>query len=174
MSEKSYEPVKTNKVGGSPFTGVLGWIDDRLPLPRILLKEYIVFQVPRNLNYLYSFGGILMLSLITMIITGVILGMHYKPDVSLAFESVERIMRDVNHGWLIRYIHMNMASFFFIAVYIHMFRGLYYGSYKHPRELMWIFGIIIFLLMMATAFLRIRVTLGTNEFWGSNSYNKFI
>ena len=153
MSEKSYKPVKTNKVGGSPFTGVLGWIDDRLPLPRILLKEYIVFQVPRNLNYLYSFGGILMLSLITMIITGVILGMHYKPDVSLAFESVERIMRDVNHGWLIRYIHMNMASFFFIAVYIHMFRGLYYGSYKHPRELMWIFGIIIFLLMMATAFL---------------------
>ena len=167
MSEKSYKPVKTNKVGGSPFTGVLGWIDDRLPLPRILLKEYIVFQVPRNLNYLYSFGGILMLSLITMIITGVILGMHYKPDVSLAFESVERIMRDVNHGWLIRYIHMNMASFFFIAVYIHMFRGLYYGSYKHPRELMWIFGIIIFLLMMATAFLGYVLPWGQMRFWGA-------
>ena len=150
---QDYKPVKTSKVGGSPFTGVLGWIDNRLPLPRILLKEYIVFQVPRNLNYLYSFGGILMLSLITMIITGVILGMHYKPDVALAFDSVERIMRDVNHGWLVRYMHMNMASFFFIAVYIHMFRGLYYGSYKHPRELMWIFGIIIFLMMMATAFL---------------------
>ena len=167
MSEKSYKPVKTNKVGGSPFTGVLGWIDDRLPLPRILLKEYIVFQVPRNLNYLYSFGGILMLSLITMIVTGVILGMHYKPDVSLAFESVERIMRDVNHGWLIRYIHMNMASFFFIAVYIHMFRGLYYGSYKHPRELMWIFGIIIFLLMMATAFLGYVLPWGQMSFWGA-------
>ena len=167
MSEKSYKPVKTNKVGGSPFTGVLGWIDDRLPLPRILLKEYIVFQVPRNLNYLYSFGGILMLSLITMIITGVILGMHYKPDVSLAFESVERIMRDVNHGRLIRYIHMNMASFFFIAVYIHMFRGLYYGSYKHPRELMWIFGIIIFLLMMATAFLGYVLPWGQMSFWGA-------
>ena len=167
MSEKSYKPVKTNKVGGAPFTGVLGWIDDRLPLPRILLKEYIVFQVPRNLNYLYSFGGILMLSLITMIITGVILGMHYKPDVSLAFESVERIMRDVNHGWLIRYIHMNMASFFFIAVYIHMFRGLYYGSYKHPRELMWIFGIIIFLLMMATAFLGYVLPWGQMSFWGA-------
>ena len=167
MSEKSYKPVKTNKVGGSPFTGVLGWTDDRLPLPRILLKEYIVFQVPRNLNYLYSFGGILMLSLITMIITGVILGMHYKPDVSLAFESVERIMRDVNHGWLIRYIHMNMASFFFIAVYIHMFRGLYYGSYKHPRELMWIFGIIIFLLMMATAFLGYVLPWGQMSFWGA-------
>ena len=167
MSEKNYKLVKTNKVGGSPFTGVLGWIDDRLPLPRILLKEYIVFQVPRNLNYLYSFGGILMLSLITMIITGVILGMHYKPDVSLAFESVERIMRDVNHGWLIRYIHMNMASFFFIAVYIHMFRGLYYGSYKHPRELMWIFGIIIFLLMMATAFLGYVLPWGQMSFWGA-------
>ena len=167
MSEKNYKPVKTNKVGGSPFTGVLGWIDDRLPLPRILLKEYIVFQVPRNLNYLYSFGGILMLSLITMIVTGVILGMHYKPDVSLAFESVERIMRDVNHGWLIRYIHMNMASFFFIAVYIHMFRGLYYGSYKHPRELMWIFGIIIFLLMMATAFLGYVLPWGQMSFWGA-------
>ena len=167
MSEKNYKLVKTNKVGGSPFTGVLGWIDDRLPLPRILLKEYIVFQVPRNLNYLYSFGGILMLSLITMIVTGVILGMHYKPDVSLAFESVERIMRDVNHGWLIRYIHMNMASFFFIAVYIHMFRGLYYGSYKHPRELMWIFGIIIFLLMMATAFLGYVLPWGQMSFWGA-------
>ena len=167
MSEKSYKPVKTNKVGGSPFTGVLGWIDDRFPFPRILLKEYIVFQVPRNLNYLYSFGGILMLSLITMIITGVILGMHYKPDVSLAFESVERIMRDVNHGWLIRYIHMNMASFFFIAVYIHMFRGLYYGSYKHPRELMWIFGIIIFLLMMATAFLGYVLPWGQMSFCGA-------
>ena len=164
---QDYKPVKTSKVGGSPFTGVLGWIDDRLPLPRILLKEYVVFQVPRNLNYLYSFGGILMLSLITMIITGVILGMHYKADVNLAFDSVERIMRDVNHGWLIRYIHMNMASFFFIAVYIHMFRGLYYGSYKHPRELMWIFGIIIFLMMMATAFLGYVLPWGQMSFWGA-------
>ena len=164
---QDYKPVKTSKVGGSPFKGVLGWIDDRLPLPRILLKEYIVFQVPRNLNYLYSFGGILMLSLITMIITGIILGMHYKPDVALAFDSVERIMRDVNHGWLIRYIHMNMASFFFIAVYIHMFRGLYYGSYKHPRELMWIFGIIIFLMMMATAFLGYVLPWGQMSFWGA-------
>ena len=164
---QDYKPVKTSKVGGSPFTGVLGWIDDRLPLPRILLKEYIVFQVPRNLNYLYSFGGILMLSLITMIITGIILGMHYKPDVALAFDSVERIMRDVNHGWLVRYMHMNMASFFFIAVYIHMFRGLYYGSYKHPRELMWIFGIIIFLMMMATAFLGYVLPWGQMSFWGA-------
>ncbi len=110
---EDYKPVKTSSVGGSPFTGLLGWIDNRLPLPRILLKEYIVFQVPRNLNYLYSFGGILMICLMTLIITGIILGMHYKPDVNSAFDSVERIMRDVNHGWLIRYIHMNMVKFLF-------------------------------------------------------------
>ena len=101
-NQVEYKPVKTNKVGGSPFKGVLGWIDNRLPLPRILLKEYIVFQVPRNLNYLYSFGGILMICLFTLIITGIVLAMHYKPDAALAFDSVERIMRDVNHGWLIR------------------------------------------------------------------------
>ena len=103
--------LKQVRFGGSPFTGVLGWIDNRLPLPRILLKEYIVFQVPRNLNYLYSFGGILMICLVTLIVTGLILGMHYKADTALAFDSIERIMRDVNHGWLVRYIHMNMASF---------------------------------------------------------------
>ena len=108
-----------------------------------------------------------MICLMTLIITGVILGMHYKPDVDLAFDSVERIMRDVNHGWLIRYIHMNMASFFFIAVYIHMFRGLYYGSYKYPRELMWIFGIVIFLMMMATAFLGYVLPWGQMSFWGA-------
>ena len=93
--------------------------------------------------------------------------MHYKADTALAFDSIERIMRDVNHGWLIRYIHMNMASFFFIAVYIHMFRGLYYGSYKNPRELMWIFGIIIFLMMMATAFLGYVLPWGQMSFWGA-------
>ena len=108
------------------------------------------------------------------IITGVILGMHYKPDVNLAFDSVERIMRDVNHGWLIRYIHMNMASFFFIAVYIHMFRGLYYGSYKCPRELMWIFGIVIFLMMMRNCIFRIRLAVGTNEFLGCDSHYKSV
>ena len=108
-----------------------------------------------------------MICLVTLIVTGVILGMHYKADTALAFDSIERIMRDVNHGWLIRYIHMNMASFFFIAVYIHMFRGLYYGSYKNPRELMWIFGIIIFLMMMATAFLGYVLPWGQMSFWGA-------
>ena len=167
MTQKDYKPVKTNKVGGSPFTGVLGWIDNRLPIFRMLKHEYLDFQVPRNLNYFYSFGGILMICLVTLIVTGLALGMHYKPDVNLAFESVEHIMRDVNGGWLIRYIHMNMASFFFIAVYIHIFRGLWYGSYKHPRELMWIIGLIIFFLMMATAFLGYVLPWGQMSFWGA-------
>ena len=161
-----HKPIK-NKVGGSPFTGVLGWIDNRLPIIRMLKHEYLDFQVPRNLNYLYSFGGILMICLVTLIVSGLVLAMHYKPDTALAFDSVERIMRDVNFGWLIRYLHMNMASFFFIAVYIHMFRGLYYGSYKYPRELMWIFGIIIFLMMMATAFLGYVLPWGQMSFWGA-------
>ena len=108
-----------------------------------------------------------MVCLASLIVTGLILGMHYKPDVDGAFDSVERIMRDVNGGWLIRYIHMNMASFFFIAVYIHMFRGLYYGSYKQPRELLWIMGIIIFLLMMASAFLGYVLPWGQMSFWGA-------
>ena len=112
MSE--HKPIKS-KVGGSPFTGVLGWIDNRLPIIRMLKHEYLDFQVPRNLNYLYSFGGILMICLVTLIVSGLVLAMHYKPDTALAFDSVERIMRDVNFGWLIRYLHMNMASFFFIS-----------------------------------------------------------
>ena len=167
MSEQDYKPVKTSKVSTSPFTGVLGWIDTRLPIIRMMKHEYLDFQVPKNLNYLYSFDGILMICLASLIITGLILGMHYKPDVNEAFDSVERIMRDVNGGWLIRYIHMNMASFFFIAVYIHMFRGLYYGSYKNPRELLWIMGIIIFFLMMASAFLGYVLPWGQMSFWGA-------
>ena len=144
MTQKNYKPVKTNKVGGSPFTGVLGWIDNRLPIFRMLKHEYLDFQVPRNLNYFWSFGGILMICLVTLIITGIALGMHYKPDANLAFESVERIMRDVEGGWLIRYIHMNMASFFFIAVYIHIFRS-FYGSYKHNETYVYSWMIFLFL-----------------------------
>jgi len=167
MTQKDYKPVKTNKVGGSPFTGVLGWIDNRLPIIRMFKHEYLDFQVPRNLNYFWSFGGILMFCLLGLIITGVALGMHYKPSAAEAFDSVERIMRDVNFGWLIRYLHMNLASFFFIAVYIHIFRGLWFGSYKHPRELMWIFGLIIFFMMMATAFLGYVLPWGQMSFWGA-------
>ena len=108
----------------SPYRGILGWIDARLPIPRLLDREYLQFRVPRNLTYFWSFGGILMLTLVTLIISGLSLGMHYKPSAAEAFDSVEHIMRDVNYGWLIRYMHMNAASLFFIAVYIHIFRGL--------------------------------------------------
>jgi ubiquinol-cytochrome c reductase cytochrome b subunit len=162
-----YKPVHTNKVGGSPFKGVVGWIDNRLPIFRMFKYEYLDFQVPKNLSYLWSLGGILMICLISLIVTGLVLGMHYKPSSSEAFESVEKIMRDVNFGWLIRYMHMNFASFFFIAVYIHIFRGLYYGSYKEPRQLMWLIGIVIFFLMMATAFLGYTLPWGQMSYWGA-------
>jgi ubiquinol-cytochrome c reductase cytochrome b subunit len=129
------------------------WVDSRLPIFTILVKEYRAFPTPKNFNYFWSFGGIAMTMLILMIVTGIVLAMHYTPHASVAFNSVERIMRDVNWGWMLRYMHMNGASFFFIAVYVHIFRGMYYGSYKKPRELLWIFGVLIFLLMMATAFM---------------------
>jgi quinol-cytochrome oxidoreductase complex cytochrome b subunit len=174
MTEKNFnydseiiKPVHTNKVGGSPFKGVAGWIDNRLPILRIFKYEYLDFQVPKSLNYFWSLGGILMVCLIFLIITGVTLGMHYKPSSSEAFNSVEKIMRDVNFGWLIRYAHMNLASFFFIAVYLHIFRGLYYGSYKEPRQLMWLLGIIIFFMMMATAFLGYTLPWGQMSYWGA-------
>jgi len=159
--------VHTNKVGGSPFKGVVGWIDNRLPIIRMFKYEYLDFQVPKNLSYLWSLGGILMICLISLIVTGLVLGMHYKPSSAEAFTSVEKIMRDVNYGWLIRYAHINFASFFFIAVYIHIFRGLYYGSYKEPRQLMWLIGIVIFFLMMATAFLGYTLPWGQMSYWGA-------
>lgn len=146
---------------------VIEWVDSRLPIFTLLNREYGVFPTPKNFTYLWSFGGIAMTMLIIMIVTGITLAMHYNPSVDGAFNSVERIMRDVNHGWLIRYLHMNGASFFFIAVYIHMFRGLFYGSYKKPRELLWILGVIIFLLMMATAFMGYVLPWGQMSFWGA-------
>ena len=146
---------------------VVEWIDQRLPLFTLMNKEYGVFPTPRNFNYLWNFGAIAMVMLITMIITGITLAMNYTPNALMAFDSVERIMRDVRHGWLIRYLHMNGASFFFIAVYIHIFRGLYYGSYKKPRELLWILGVVILLLMMATAFMGYVLPWGQMSFWGA-------
>jgi len=166
-NQNDIKPVHTNKVGGSPFKGVVGWIDNRLPIIRMFKYEYLDFQVPKNLSYLWSLGGILMICLIFLIVTGLVLGMHYKPSSSEAFVSVEKIMRDVNYGWLLRYAHMNFASFFFIAVYIHIFRGLYYGSYKEPRQLMWLIGIIIFFMMMATAFLGYTLPWGQMSYWGA-------
>ena len=137
-----------------PFKNpVVEWIDSRLPVFTLMKKEYGVFPSPRNFNYFWNFGAIATVMLVLMLVTGIVLAMHYTPHASMAFNSVERIMRDVNWGWLLRYMHMNGASFFFIAVYIHIFRGMYYGSYKKPREILWIFGVLIFLLMMATAFM---------------------
>lgn len=145
---------------------VIEWIDSRLPVFTMLGKEYGVFPTPRNLNYLWSFGGIALTMLVIMIVTGIVLAMNYTPHTTLAFDSVERIMRDVNYGWLLRYTHMNGASFFFIAVYIHIARGLYYGSYRAPRELLWIFGVVIFLLMMATAFMGYALPWSQMSGWG--------
>jgi ubiquinol-cytochrome c reductase cytochrome b subunit len=146
---------------------VIRWVDERLPVFSMMQKEYGVFPTPRNFNYLWSFGAIAMVMLVTMILTGVFLAMSYTPSTLQAFDSVERIMRDVNYGWLLRYMHANGASMFFIAVYIHMFRGLYYGSYKKPRELLWMFGVVIFLLMMATAFMGYTLPWGQMSFWGA-------
>lgn len=146
---------------------VIEWIDSRLPLFTMMNKEYGVFPTPKNFNYFWNFGAIAMVMLVTMIITGITLAMHYNPSTVGAFDSVERIMRDVNHGWMLRYMHANGASFFFIAVYIHMFRGLFYGSYKGPRELLWILGMVIFLLMMATGFMGYVLPWGQMSFWGA-------
>ena len=146
---------------------VVRWIDHRLPVFSMLDHTPNDYPTPKNLSYMWNFGSLAGLSLVIMIVTGIVLAMNYTAHVDHAFGSVERIMRDVNHGWLIRYIHMNAASFFFIVVYIHIFRGLYYGSYKAPRELLWILGVVIFLLMMATAFMGYVLPWGQMSFWGA-------
>ena len=138
-----------------------------LPIAGLVHSSFIAFPVPRNLNYFWTFGAILAFMLVAQIVTGVFLAMHYTPNASLAFHSVEHIMRDVNYGWLLRYLHANGASMFFVAVYIHIFRGLYYGSYKAPREVLWILGVIIYVLMMATAFMGYVLPWGQMSFWGA-------
>ncbi|WP_051661016.1 cytochrome b N-terminal domain-containing protein [Bosea sp. 117] len=150
-----------------PKNPALKWFESRLPLVGLIHSSFIAYPTPRNLNYWWTFGGILSLMLVCQILSGVVLVMHYTPHVTLAFDSVEHIMRDVSYGWLIRYIHSNGASMFFIAVYIHMFRGLYYGSYKSPREVLWILGVIIYLLMMATGFMGYVLPWGQMSFWGA-------
>jgi ubiquinol-cytochrome c reductase cytochrome b subunit len=146
---------------------VVRWIDARLPVFTMLQKEYGTFPTPRNFNYFWNFGALAMINLMIMIATGIFLAMHYTPHTSFAFDSVERIMRDVNYGWLLRYVHSNGASMFFIVVYIHIWRGLWYGSYKAPRELLWMLGVVIFLLMMATAFMGYVLPWGQMSFWGA-------
>lgn len=150
-----------------PGTGFERWLDARLPVVRMAYDSFVAFPTPRNLNYWYTFGAILTFCLVTQIVTGVVLAMHYTPQVDLAFASVQRIIRDVPYGWLIQSIHAVGASMFFLAVYLHMFRGLYYGSYKAPREVLWIIGVVIYLLMMATAFLGYTLPWGQMSFWGA-------
>ena len=160
--ESSYQPT-------SP---IAKWMDERLPVPRVA-HDFLVFPTPKNLNYLWTFGGILTFCLVVQIVTGIVLAMHYIPSDKMAFDSVEAIMRDVNYGWLIRYIHAVGASMFFVAVYIHMLRGLYYGSYKAPREVLWILGVLIYLLMMATGFLGYTLPWGQMSFWGAAVITSF-
>jgi len=150
-----------------PKSAVGRWFESRLPIGGLVHSSFIAYPVPRNINYLWTFGAILSFMLIAQIVTGIVLAMHYIPDATLAFGSVEHIMRDVDYGWLIRYLHSNGASMFFLAVYVHMLRGLYYGSYKAPREVLWILGVIIYLLMMATAFMGYVLPWGSMSFAGA-------
>ncbi|WP_321447305.1 cytochrome b N-terminal domain-containing protein [uncultured Cohaesibacter sp.] len=150
-----------------PQNGFLKWMESRLPIAGLVHSSFIAYPVPKNLNYFWTFGAILAVCLVAQIVTGIVLVMHYVPNTTLAFASVEHIMRDVNWGWMLRYMHSNGASMFFIAVYIHIFRGLYYGSYKAPREVVWILGVVIFLLMMATGFMGYVLPWGQMSFWGA-------
>jgi ubiquinol-cytochrome c reductase cytochrome b/c1 subunit len=150
-----------------PTTAFGRWLHERLPIVAFTKEHALDFPTPKNLNYWWTFGGILAVMLVVQIITGIVLVMHYTAHVDMAFDSVEHIMRDVNYGWLLRYLHSNGASMFFVAVYIHMFRGIYYGSYKAPREVLWMIGVIIYLIMMATAFMGYVLPWGQMSFWGA-------
>ncbi|MCC7482187.1 MAG: cytochrome b/b6 [Hyphomicrobiales bacterium] len=143
------------------------WMHERLPVMELVQGQLMDFPTPKNLNYWWTFGGILAIMLVAQLITGIVLAMHYTAHVDMAFDSVEHIMRDVNYGWLLRYLHANGASMFFIAVYVHMFRGMYYGSYKAPREVLWMIGVLIYLVMMATAFMGYVLPWGQMSFWGA-------
>lgn len=161
---KHYEPK-------SAFTK---WIDERLPLPRLVYGAVGAgYPVPRNLNYFWNFGFLAGLALMIQIVSGIVLAMHYDPSATGAFLSVEHIMRDVNSGWFLRYSHATGASFFFIVIYVHIFRGLYFGSYKAPREMIWLLGVLIFLLMMATAFMGYVLPWGQMSFWGARVITGF-
>jgi len=150
-----------------PKTAFTRWLDTRLPILRLANDTMTTFPTPRNLNFWYGFGAILTFMLAIQIVTGIVLAMHYVPNSTMAFDSVENIMRDVNYGWLLRYMHANGASFFFLAVYIHIFRNLYYGSYKAPREVLWILGVLIYVLMIVTAFMGYVLPWGQMSFWAA-------
>jgi ubiquinol-cytochrome c reductase cytochrome b subunit len=146
---------------------IIRWIDYRLPFVGMLQHELYEYPTPRNLSYWWNFGSLSGIMLVVMIVTGVFLAMQYTPHADFAFDSVERIMRDVDYGWMLRYAHMNGASMFFALVYIHLFRGLYYGSYKQPRELLWILGVIILILMIMTAFMGYVLPWGQMSYWAA-------
>ena len=150
-----------------PKNAAVKWVEDRLPITGMLHHALYEYPTPKNLSYWWTFGSLAGVMLVVQIVTGIVLAMHYTPHVDMAFTSVEHIMRDVNFGWLLRYMHANGASMFFIVVYLHIFRGLYYGSYKAPRELLWWLGLVIFLLMMATAFMGYVLPWGQMSFWGA-------
>ena len=148
-------------------SGVIGWIDARLPILSFIRNHLTNYYAPKNFNFWYFFGSLAFLVLFLQIVTGIFLAMHYKPDAQMAFDSVEFIMRDVNMGWLIRYMHSTGASAFFIIIYLHMFRALMYGSFKKPRELIWLFGVFIYLALMAEAFMGYLLPWGQMSFWGA-------
>ena len=145
----------------------LNWLDNRFPASKLYNEHLGQYYAPKNFNFWYIFGSLALLVLVIQITTGIFLTMHYKPDAALAFGSVEYIMRDVPWGWLIRYMHSTGASAFFVVVYLHMFRGLIYGSYRKPRELIWVFGCAIFLCLMAEAFMGYLLPWGQMSYWGA-------
>jgi ubiquinol-cytochrome c reductase cytochrome b subunit len=151
----------------SKLANFVGWIDDRFPLTKVWNEHLAQYYAPKNFNFWYYFGSLAILMLVNQIVTGIWLTMNYKPDAELAFASVEYIMRDVDWGWVLRYMHSTGASFFFIVVYLHMFRGLMYGSFQKPRELLWIIGMLIYLALMAEAFMGYLLPWGQMSFWGA-------
>ncbi|MEW8223112.1 MAG: cytochrome bc complex cytochrome b subunit, partial [Candidatus Thiodiazotropha taylori] len=151
----------------SMMKNFMTWIDDRYPATKVWNEHLAQYYAPKNFNFWYFMGSLALLVLVIQILTGVWLAMNYKPDAELAFGSVEYIMRDVDWGWLIRYMHSTGASAFFVVIYLHMFRGLMYGSYRKPRELLWIIGVIIYLAMMATAFFGYLLPWGQMSYWGA-------
>ena len=162
--------LDTGRAGARPEReggGLLGWIDERFPLTKLLEEHVTKYYAPKNFNVWYVFGVLAMVTFAIQIVTGIFLTMNYKPDGALAFSSVEYIMRDVNYGWLIRYMHSTGASFFFIVIYLHMFRALLYGSYKKPRELLWVFGMLIYVGLMAVAFMGYLLPWGQMSYWGA-------
>ena len=149
------------------FSSLMGWVDARFPATKLWEEHLSKYYAPKNFNFWYFFGSLALLVLVMQIVTGIFLTMHYKPDAALAFASVEYIMRDVEWGWLIRYLHSTGASAFFVVVYLHMFRGLIYGSYKQPRELVWLFGMFLYMALMAEAFMGYLLPWGQMSFWGA-------